>query len=74
VSHLVGAGARRTGTTIDRLALALDLLQDPALDTLLIGISHFNESPEVMSRLASGDLPALCHVVTYDEEGLACSA
>jgi hypothetical protein len=48
VSHLVGAGARRTGTTTDRLALALDLLQDPALDTLLIGISHFNESPEVM--------------------------
>jgi hypothetical protein len=56
------------------LGLALDLLQDPALDTLLIGISHFNESPEVMQRLASGDLPALCHVVTYDEEGLACSA
>jgi hypothetical protein len=41
----------------------LDLLQDPALDTLT-GISHFNESPEVMQRLASGDLPALCHVVT----------
>jgi hypothetical protein len=38
------------------------------------GISHFNESPEVMQRLASGDLPALCHVVTCDEEGLACSA
>jgi hypothetical protein len=56
------------------LGLALDLLQDPALDTLLIGISHFNESPEVMQRLASGDLPALCHVVTFDEEGLGCSA
>lgn len=36
--------------------------------------SHFNELPEVMQRLASGDLPALCHVVIYDEEGLACSA
>jgi hypothetical protein len=34
------------------------------LDTLLTGISHFNESPEVLRRLASGDPPALCHVVT----------
>jgi hypothetical protein len=34
------------------------------LDTLLTGISHINESPEVMQRLASRDLPALCHVVT----------
>ena len=50
------------------------LLQNPALDTLLTGISHFNELPEVMQRLASGDVPALCYVVTYDEEGLACSA
>jgi putative lipase involved disintegration of autophagic bodies len=52
---------------------ALDLLQDPALDTLLTGISHFNESSGVMQRLASGDLAALCHVVAYDEEGLGCS-
>jgi hypothetical protein len=48
----------------ERLGHALDLLRDPALDTLLTGISHFNESPEVIQRLASGDLPALCHVVT----------
>jgi hypothetical protein len=40
------------------------MLQDPAFDTLLTGISHFNESSEVMQRLAFGDLPALCHVVT----------
>jgi len=53
----------------DRLGLAPDLLEYPALDTLLTGISHFNESLEVMQRLASGDLPALCHVVTCDEEG-----
>ena len=40
----------------------LDLLQDPSFDTLLTGISHFNQSPEVMQRLACGDLPALCHL------------
>jgi hypothetical protein len=64
----------RTRTTTDRLGLALDLLQDPALDRLLTGISHFNESPEVMQRLASGDLPTLCHVTPTTKEGLACSA
>jgi hypothetical protein len=61
---LVGAGAPPDPDDDDRLGLALDLLQDPALDTLVTGISHFNESPEVLQRLASGDLPALCHVVT----------
>ena len=64
---------RRTRTTTDRLGPPLDLLQYPALDTLLTGASQFNELPEIMRQLASGDLAALCHVVTYDEEGLACS-
>ena len=71
---VVSPARRSSRTTTERLGLALDLLQDPALDTLLTGVSHFNELPEVMRRLASGDLPALCHVITYDEEGLACSA
>jgi len=39
-------------------------LHAPARDTLLTGISRFNGSLEVLQRLASGDLPALCHVVT----------
>ena len=66
---VVAPARRGTRTTTDRLALALDLLQDPAFDALLTGVSRFDELPEVMPRLASGDLPALCHVVTYDEEG-----
>jgi hypothetical protein len=70
----VVAPARRTNrTTADRLALALDLLQDPAFDALITGVSRFDELPEVMPRLASGELPALCHVVSYDEEGVPCS-
>ena len=71
---VVAPARRGTRTTTDRLALALDLLADPAFDALLTGVSRFDELPEVMPRLASGELPALCHVVSYDEEGRACSA
>jgi len=57
--------ARRTPA--DRLALALDLLRDPAFDALLTGESRFDELPEVMALLAAGSLPALCHSITYGE-------
>jgi threonine dehydrogenase-like Zn-dependent dehydrogenase len=53
-------------TTSDRLALALDLLRDPAFDALLTGHSRFGELPAVMASLAEGTLPALCHTITYD--------
>ena len=53
-------------TTADRLALALDLLRDPAFDALVTGQSRFGELPDVMARLAAGSLPALCHTITYD--------
>jgi NADPH:quinone reductase-like Zn-dependent oxidoreductase len=55
-------------TTRDRLALALDLLRDPAFDALLTGSSGFDELPEVLADLAQGRLPALCHTITYGEE------
>lgn len=58
--------ARRT--TSDRLALALELLRDPAFDALITGQSRFAELPEVMPRLAAGSLPALCHTITYGED------
>ena len=54
-------------TTADRLALALDLLRDPAFDVLVTEESPFGELPHVMRRLASGSLPALCHTITYGE-------
>ena len=57
--------ARRTAA--DRVALALELLRDPAFDALLTGESHFDELPEVMARLATGSLPAVCHTITYGE-------
>ena len=57
---------RRTAS--DRLALALDLLKDPAFDALVTGRSSFAELPDVMAQLAAGTLPALCHTITYDED------
>ncbi len=61
----VAAARRGRRTTADRLALALDLLRDPAFDALITGESRFDELPDVMARLAAGSLPALCHTVTY---------
>jgi NADPH:quinone reductase-like Zn-dependent oxidoreductase len=61
------AEARRGRRThADRTALALRLLADPAFDALLSGESSFDELPEVMGKLASGSLPALCHTIDYD--------
>jgi threonine dehydrogenase-like Zn-dependent dehydrogenase len=56
------SGRRTTG---DRLALALELLRDEAFDAILSGESRFEDLPAVMARLAAGDLPALCHTITY---------
>jgi threonine dehydrogenase-like Zn-dependent dehydrogenase len=53
-------------TTTDRLALAVELLRDPAFDALVTGRSAFRELPDVMARLAAGTLPALCHTITYE--------
>ena len=61
--------ARRADRTYaDRLALALDLLRDPAFDALITGESRFEELPDVLARLAAGSLPALCHLITYSGE------
>lgn len=64
----VSPARRGTRTHADRLALALDLLAHPALDALVTGESPFEELPEVMPGLASGEIPALCHRVRYDPE------
>jgi threonine dehydrogenase-like Zn-dependent dehydrogenase len=63
----------RARTPADRMALALELLRDAAFDALLTGNDRFTELPAVMSRLATGELPALCHTLTYKEAD-QCSA
>ena len=62
----VSPARRERRTTGDRLALALELLRDPAFDVLVTGESRFDELPAVMARLAAGSLPALCHTIAYD--------
>ncbi|MEU1275229.1 zinc-binding alcohol dehydrogenase [Streptomyces sp. NPDC005799] len=61
----VSPARRSSRSYADRLALALDLLADPALDALVTGESAFEELPDVLPGLASGEIPALCHRVRY---------
>ena len=62
---LVSPARRDRRTYADRMALALRLLADPALDVLVTGESPFEDLPQVLPRIAGGDLPALCHRITY---------
>jgi threonine dehydrogenase-like Zn-dependent dehydrogenase len=64
----VAAPRRGRRTFADRMALALDLLRDPAYDALVTGESTFTELPAVLAALADGSLPALCHTISYPEE------
>ena len=48
-----------------RMAVALDLLADEALDVLVTGESEFGDLPEVMERLAHSGEDTLCHRIRY---------
>src|SRR6266542_3862122 len=47
----VAPARRATRTPTDRLALAMELLRDPAFDAVVTGSSPFEELPDVMDRL-----------------------
>lgn len=68
VSSQVGAVAaarRATRSHRQRLALALSLLREPALDVLITGEDRFEDLPWVMQRLAAGDGDTICHRIAY---------
>jgi threonine dehydrogenase-like Zn-dependent dehydrogenase len=72
VSSQVGhvAPARRARRTRrERLGLALELLRDDRLDTLLGAETPFEELPRLMARLAGLSPGALCERVRYPETG-----
>ena len=58
-----------------RLALALELLREPALDRLVTHHARFDELPQVLARLAGPDADphTLCHRIDYDEQPLAAA-
>ncbi|MFD9093436.1 zinc-binding alcohol dehydrogenase [Streptomyces collinus] len=64
----VSPAARAGRGYAERMALALDLLADPALDALVTGESAFEELPALMPKLASGEIPALCHRISYGQD------
>ncbi len=67
-SSQVGAIApsqRSLWTHDRRLAFALSLLDEAALDVLINGESAFADLPELMPRLVTGASEVLCHRVTY---------
>jgi threonine dehydrogenase-like Zn-dependent dehydrogenase len=66
---MVSPARRSSRSSADRLALALELLRDPAFDALLSGTSTLEQLPATMAALADGSLSALCHTVTYDGGG-----
>jgi hypothetical protein len=51
-----------------RLALALALLDDPALDALITDAAAFDDLPQVLQRLAQGPSATLCHRIDYDHD------
>ena len=63
----VSPARRGRRTHADRLALALELLRDPGFDAFITGVSPFDELPALMSKLAQGEIQALCHTVSYGE-------
>lgn len=66
VGHV--APARRAAFTHrDRLALALSLLDDPALDTLVAGDIAFDEVPGRLSEIFSHSTTGLAPVIRYPE-------
>lgn len=66
---MVSPRRRGTRSTADRIALALELLQDAAFDALLTGSSSWQELPAVMAAVASGSSPGLCHTIDWRDAG-----
>ena len=61
----VAASQRARWDARRRMAQALSLLADSALDVLITGESAFDDLPDVMARLAHAPGDALCHRIKY---------
>jgi NADPH:quinone reductase-like Zn-dependent oxidoreductase len=63
----VPAGQRPRWDHGRRLALAVALLNDPALDSLITGESDFPALPQVLAELSRGPGATLCHRIRYSD-------
>jgi len=70
----VSPHARRRFDHRARLALALSLCRDPALDRLFDSESPFEALPELMPELAAPTSGVLCHRLRYSQTEEPCSA
>jgi threonine dehydrogenase-like Zn-dependent dehydrogenase len=64
VGH-IAPSQRARWTHRRRMALALAMLTEPALDALITGESDFETLPQVMATLARGPGDTLCHRIRY---------
>jgi len=64
VGH-VATSQRARWDSSRRMQLALSLLRDPVLDTLITGESEFERLPETMVELARAAGDTLCHRIRY---------
>ena len=64
VGHVASAQRARWDTS-RRMTLALSMLGDPVLDTLITGESEFEALPQVMTQLAATPGDTLCHRIKY---------
>jgi len=62
----VAAAQRARWDSRRRMALALSLLSEAALDALITGESDFDSLPQTMARLAGSPGDAICHRVCYE--------
>jgi threonine dehydrogenase-like Zn-dependent dehydrogenase len=51
-----------------RLAKALELLRDPALDALIDGESAFNDLPDLLPPILESPRGGLCHRIVYPSD------
>lgn len=61
----VAVSQRARWDTRRRMAYALSLLADSALDVLITGESAFDDLPQVMTRLSAAPGDTLCHRIRY---------
>ncbi|MEU7788249.1 zinc-binding alcohol dehydrogenase [Amycolatopsis sp. NPDC049159] len=67
-SSQVGTVGRPDRSYAQRLAVALELLADPAFEALVSGECAFEDLPSVLPRLAGNELSALCLRVMYQPQ------